>query len=56
VKYLLEAMRFFHYVVGITAPRPEHEKKILLLWIGVALMLLLIAVGTALLLLPRVLR
>lgn len=55
VKYLLEAMRMFHYMVGITAPRQEDEKKILLVWIGVALALALIAVGTALFLIPRIL-
>ena len=56
MKYLLEIMRVFHYVVGITTPKPEHERKILFLWIGVLIAMFLIAVGTALLVIPRVLR
>ena len=39
-------MRGLHNVVGITAPKPEDEKKIVLLWIG---LLTMIFGGTALL-------
>ena len=56
MKYLLEIMRVFHYVVGITTPKPEDERKILLLWVGVLITLVLIALGTAVLIVPRVLR
>ena len=56
MKYLLEIMRVFHYVVGITTPKPEDERKILFLWIGVLFALVLIALGTAVLVIPRVLR
>lgn len=56
MKYLLEIMRVFHYVVGITTPEPEDERKILFLWIGVLIALVLIALGTAVLIIPRVLR
>jgi uncharacterized membrane protein YczE len=56
MKYLLEIMRVFHYVVGITTPKPEDERKILLLWIGVLIGLVLIAFGTAAVIIPRVLR
>jgi len=48
-------MRMFHYMVGITAPSPKDEKKILLLWIGVVVGLALIAAGTAFFLIPRIL-
>src|SRR5262245_8921063 len=54
MKYLLEIMRVFHYVVGITTPEPENERKILFLWIGVLIALVLIALGTAVLVVPRV--
>jgi len=54
VRYLLEAMRLFHYMVGITAPERKDEKKILFLWIGVIITLMLIGLGT-LFLLPRLL-
>jgi len=56
MRYLLEIMRLFHYMVGITTPKPEHERRILFLWIGIFIVLVLTAAGTALLLIPRVLR
>ena len=56
LKLLLEAMRAFHYVIGITTPKPEHERKILLLWIGVFLGLLALGIGLVFLLLPHVMR
>lgn len=56
MKYLLEIMRLFHYVVGITTPKPEDERKILFLWIGIVIGLILIALGTTLFLMPRVLQ
>lgn len=33
MKSLLAAMRLFHYMLGITAPKPQDERKILALWI-----------------------
>jgi hypothetical protein len=39
-------MRGLHNVVGITAPKPEDEKKIVLLWMG---LLIVIFGGAALL-------
>lgn len=56
LKPLLEAMRAFHYVVGITTPKPEHERKILLLWIAILIALMAIGVAAVLFLLPRVMR
>ena len=56
MKYLLEIMRVFHYVVGITTPEPKDERKILFIWIGVLIALVLIALGTALIVVPHVLR
>ena len=46
MRFLIYFMRGLHNVVGITAPKPEDEKKIVLLWMG-----LLVAIfgGTALL-------
>ncbi len=43
VKTLLTMMRIFHYVVGITAPDKKHEKQILIVWIGVFVSLVLLA-------------
>ena len=56
MKYLLEIMRVFHYVVGITTPKPEDERKILFLWIAILITLVLLGGGTALWLIPRILR
>ncbi len=56
LKPLLEAMRAFHYVVGITTPKPEHERKILLLWIAIAITLLGGGVLLVMFLIPRVMR
>jgi hypothetical protein len=56
LKYLLEAMRAFHYVVGITTPKPEHERKVLLLWIGIFIALLGTGVAVVMFLIPRLLQ
>jgi hypothetical protein len=56
LKPLLEAMRAFHYVVGITTPKPEHERKILLLWIAIVFALLGLGVALVLVLMPRIMR
>ena len=42
-------------MVGITAPEPKHEKKILLLWISIVVGLLLTGICLVLFLIPRVL-
>ena len=56
LKPLLEVMRAFHYVIGITTPKPEHERKILLLWIAIFIGLLLMGVALVMFLIPRVMR
>ena len=46
MRWLIYIMRGLHTVVGITAPRPEDEAKVVFVWIG---LLFSIALGTALL-------
>ena len=46
MRFLIYLMRGLHNVVGITAPKPEDEAKVVLIWIGV---LVIIFGGTALL-------
>jgi hypothetical protein len=46
MRFLIYLMRGLHSVVGITAPKPEDESKIVLLWMG---LLIIIFGGTALL-------
>lgn len=43
--FLVYLMRGIHNVVGITAPEPEHEKWVALLWLLVAMVMLLIVAG-----------
>ncbi len=42
---LVYLMRGLHNVVGITAPKPEHEKWVALLWVAVAFAMLLLVLG-----------
>ena len=49
-------MRLFHYMVGITTPKPEHERRILFLWIGILIVLLAGGIGLAAFLIPRIVR
>ena len=48
-------MRMFHNMMGITAPRPEQERKILLLWIVTFLLFVLIGFAFILFIVPRLL-
>ncbi|PYP82843.1 MAG: hypothetical protein DMG65_25480 [Candidatus Angelobacter sp. Gp1-AA117] len=44
MKVLLEVMRLFHHMVGITTPDPKDERKILFLWVGVILGIIIVGV------------
>ncbi len=54
VKFLLHLMRMGHTILGITPPRPEHERAFLLMWIGALVLVVLIALALMLFLVPRV--
>jgi len=56
MKFLLAMMRMFHQMMGITAPPPEQERKILLVWLLTFLLFVLIGVAFAIFLFPRLLR
>jgi len=56
MKTLLAAMRYFHYVVGITAPTKERERLVLVIWIGIFVALVMIGVLFTIFIAPRVLR
>ena len=56
MKTLLSMMRFFHYMIGVTAPSKEQERLVLFIWIGVAIGSLSLAVLMAWFLVPRILR
>jgi len=42
---LIYLMRGLHSVVGITLPKPEHEKWVALLWVAVGFAMLAIVAG-----------
>lgn len=56
MKTLLILMRYFHYVVGITAPSKEHERLVLFVWISLAVGLVLLGVLFTLFIVPQVFR
>jgi len=56
VNFLLQLLRMFHTVLGITPPKPEHERAYLFVWMGALVMVILIMVGFALLIVPRIMR
>jgi hypothetical protein len=56
VNFLLQLLRMFHTVLGITPPKPEHERAYLLLWSGALVMVILIMVVFALLIVPHIMR
>ncbi len=45
MRFLIYLMRGLHNVIGITAPKPEDEVKVVLIWVG---LLVIIFGGTAL--------
>ena len=49
-------MRFFHYMIGITAPSKEQERLVLFIWIGVAIGFAPLSVLLAWFLVPRILQ
>ena len=54
VNFLLMLLRMLHTVLGITPPKPEHERRYLLLWTVSLIVVILISIGTVLLLVPRI--
>jgi hypothetical protein len=46
MKYLSAIIRGVHSAIGISLPTPEQEKAVALVWLGAAVMLVLIVLGT----------
>ena len=55
MKTLLAMMRFFHYMIGVTAPSKDQERLVLFIWIGVAIGLVTLTALFAWFLVPRIL-
>ena len=47
-------MRMGHTILGITPPRPEHERAFLLMWIVVFFVVAMISIALVLFLIPRI--
>lgn len=56
MKFLLALMRIGHTILGVTAPPPAHERAYLLGWTLSLLVIIFIAVGLVLFLVPRIMR
>ena len=54
MNFLLHLMRLGHTILGITPPKPEHERAFLLGWAAALLLVALISVGLVLFLVPRI--
>lgn len=54
MSFLLQLLRMFHTVLGITPPKPEHERAYLLGWTATLALVILISVGFVLLIVPRI--
>jgi hypothetical protein len=54
VKFLLHLMRMGHSILGITPPRPEHERAFLMMWIAALFVVFLISAALVLFLVPRI--
>ena len=46
MKYLSALIRGVHSAIGISLPTPQQEKAVALVWLGAAVMLVLIVLGT----------
>jgi hypothetical protein len=56
VSFLLQLLRMFHTVLGITPPKPEHERAYLLAWTAALVLVILTMIGFALLIVPHIMR
>jgi hypothetical protein len=56
VEFLLKLMRISHAILGITPAKPEHERAFLLGWVLSLLLIIAMAIGLMLLLVPRIMR
>lgn len=55
MKTLLDMMRFFHFIIGVTAPPKEQERLVLFIWIGVVVGFVSLSALLAWFLIPRIL-
>lgn len=56
MEFLLKLMRISHAILGITPAKPEHERAFLLAWIVSLLLIIAVATGLLMLLMPRIIR
>jgi hypothetical protein len=45
MRFLVAVVRYLHYTIGITTPRPDQERMFVAIWIGASLIIALASVG-----------
>jgi len=45
MRFLATVVRYLHYTIGITTPRPEQERTFIFIWIGASLLIAGVSVG-----------
>ena len=45
MRFLAAVVRYLHYTIGITTPRPDQERMFVFIWIGASLLIAAISVG-----------
>ena len=52
--FLAAVVRYLHYTLGITTPRPEQERMFVFIWIGATVLIVIVAVTFFLLLVSQI--
>jgi hypothetical protein len=55
MKFLVTIIRYIHYTLGITTPRPEEERKVVAIWVISTLFIIAVSVGFLFLLTSKLL-
>ena len=45
MRFLAAVVRYLHYTIGITTPRPDQERMFVAIWIGASLFIALASIG-----------
>ena len=45
MRFLATLVRYLHYTIGITTPRPEQERMVVLICLGATLLIVTVSVG-----------
>ena len=45
MRFLATVVRYLHYTIGITTPRPDQERMFIFIWMGATLLIAAVTVG-----------